>query len=130
MEARGQSLERVSAELGDHARSARLRRKQDWFVWGAAGIGLVAGVLLALFLPRVLPGSVDMAVASTGMNADRWNAGISLMQSGSPQSWRNLVDASNLVRANQEVLTACAETAAKAKQGQPCKITVSAPAQQ
>jgi hypothetical protein len=33
------------------------------------------------------------------------------------------------VRANQEALTACAETAAKAKKDQRCMITVAAPAQ-
>ncbi|WP_366930566.1 DUF6118 family protein [Mesorhizobium sp.] len=35
------------------------------------------------------------------MNAGRWNAGISLMQLGSPQGWRGLVDASYRVRAKQ-----------------------------
>lgn len=129
IEARGQSPERVSAELGDRVRSARLRRDQDWWVWGAAGIGLAAGVLLTLFLLRVLAGSVDMAVASTAMSADGWNAGISLMQSGSPQGWRGLVDASNLVRANKEALTACAEAAAKAKKDQRCTIAVAGPQQ-
>jgi hypothetical protein len=92
------------------------------------GAGLVAGVLLTLFAPRVLPGSVDMAVASTVMNADRWNAGVSLMQSGSPGGWRGVVDASNLVRMNQQALSACAEAAAKANEDQRCTITVSPPA--
>ena len=32
-------------------------------------------MLLTLFLPRLLPGSVDMTVSATAMNADRWNAG-------------------------------------------------------
>ncbi|MDW9418890.1 hypothetical protein GOC00_29875 [Sinorhizobium meliloti] len=84
---------------------------------------------MTLFLPRVLAGSVDMAVASTAMSADGWNAGISLMQSGSPQGWRGLVDASNLVRANKEALTACAEAAAKAKKDQRCTIALAGPQQ-
>lgn len=84
IEARGQSLERVSAELGEYVRSARLRREQDWWVWGGGGAGLVAGILLTLFLPRVLPGSVDMTVALTAMNADRWSAGISLNSREAP----------------------------------------------
>ncbi|MQX56100.1 DUF6118 family protein [Sinorhizobium meliloti] len=125
----GESLERVAADVGDYLRSARLRQEQDWWLWGGGGAGLVAGILLTLFLPRVLAGSVDMAVASTAMNAYRWNAGISLMQSGSPGGWRSLVDASNLVRANQEALRACAGAAAKAKKEQRCTINVAAPAQ-
>ena len=38
-----------------------------------------------------------------------------------------MVDASNLVRANQEALTVCAETAAKAKKDQRCTINVAVP---
>nr|WP_277914635.1 DUF6118 family protein [Polymorphum gilvum] len=49
------------------------------------------------------------------------------MQSGSPGGWRGVVDASNLVRANQEALTVCAETAAKAKKDQRCTINVAVP---
>jgi hypothetical protein len=91
--------------------------------------GLVAGVLLTLFLPRVLPGSVDMAVASTVMNADRWTAGSTLMQSGDPKGWRSVVGAIDLVRANTDALTTCAEAAKKAKKDQSCTISVRAPLQ-
>lgn len=129
IEARGQSLERLTGDLRDYVRSARLRQEQDRWLWGVGAAGLVAGVLLTLFLPRMLPGSVDIAVASTAMNADRWSAGMSLMQSGSPGGWRSLMAANDLVRDNQEVLAACAETAAKAKKDQRCTVNVSAPAQ-
>ena len=120
-------LERMTGNLARHVVGARERHQQDRWLWGAGAAGLVAGVLLTLFLPRVLPGSVDMAVAATIMNADRWNAGIALMQSGSPAGWRGLADASNLVRANTDVLTRCAEAAAKAKKDQDCTIIVKAP---
>jgi hypothetical protein len=129
IEARGQALERVTGDLREFVRAARLRREQDWWLWGVGTAGLVVGVLLTLFAPRVLPGSVDMAVASTVLNADRWNAGIALMQSGSSGGWRSIVDASNLVRANEGELRSCAEAAAKAKKDQKCTITVAAPAQ-
>jgi len=48
------------------------------------------------------------------------------MQAGSPDGWRGLADASNLVRVNQEALAACREAAAKAKKEQRCTITVPA----
>ncbi|MET4236627.1 hypothetical protein ACVWXN_010845 [Bradyrhizobium sp. i1.4.4] len=57
IEARGLALEHVTADLREYVRNARLRREQDWWVWGAGGAGLVVGVLLTLFLPRVLSGS-------------------------------------------------------------------------
>ncbi|WP_189638011.1 DUF6118 family protein [Rhizobium sp. R693] len=125
IETRGRELQHVSAVLEGYIKSARDRRTQDWGMLGTAVAGLMLGVLLTLFAPRLLPGSVDISVASTVMNADRWNAGIALMQSKDPRDWQNLVDASNLVRANQEALAACAEAAARAKNDQRCTISVS-----
>lgn len=122
-------LERVGRNLATHIAGARERSRQDWWLIGVGVAGLVMGMLFTLFIPRVLSGSIDMAIASTVMSADRWNAGISLMQSGSPEGWNNLVEASNLVRDNRMALTACAEAAAQAKKGQSCTINVAAPAQ-
>lgn len=115
-------LERTADNLARHVASARERHIQDRWLWGAGAAGLVAGVLLTLFLPRVLPGSVDIAVASTVMNADRWTAGSALMQSGDPKGWRGVVDAINLVRDNQQRIAACLEAAAKEKEKQDCTI--------
>lgn len=122
-------LERMTGNLAARVAGARERQQQDRWLCGLSAAGLVLGILLTLFAPRVLPGSVDMAVASTVLNADRWNAGIALMQSGSSGGWRSIVDASNLVRANEGELRSCAEAAAKAKKDQKCTITVAAPAQ-
>ncbi|ADZ72832.1 DUF6118 family protein [Polymorphum gilvum] len=77
LERQASDLERTANNLARHISGARERRHQNQLLWGAGAAGLVAGVLLTLFLPRVLPGSVDMAVAATVMNADhsleRWN---------------------------------------------------------
>ena len=127
LERQAVDLERTANSLARRLADARERYVQDRWLWGAGAVGLVAGVLLTLFAPRVLPGSVDMAVASTVMNDERWKAGIALMQSGSPGGWQSIVDASNLVRANDSELRSCAEAAAKAKKDQRCTITVAAP---
>jgi len=104
-------------------------RKQDeqrnWLLWAASG-ALVIGLLVSPFVAGVLPFGGDSAVAAVIMQADRWNAGIALMQAGSPDGWRSLADASNLVRVNQEALAACREAADKAKKEQRCTITVPA----
>ena len=78
------------------------------------------------FVASVLPFGGDSAVAAVIMQADRWNAGIALMQAGSPDGWRGVADASDLVRVNQEALAACREAAARAKKEQRCTITVPA----
>jgi hypothetical protein len=104
-------------------------RKQDaqrnWLLWAASG-ALVVGLLVSPFVAGLLPFGGDSAVAAVVMKADRWNAGIALMQAGSPDGWRGLADASNLVRVNQEALAACREAAEKAKKEQRCTITVPA----
>jgi len=104
-------------------------RKQDaqrnWLLWAASG-ALVVGLLVSPFVAEVLPFGGDSAVAAVIMNADRWNAGIALMQAGSPDGWRGVAAASDLVRVNQEALSACREAAAKTKKEQRCTITVPA----
>lgn len=129
IERQASDLERAGRNLSAHVASARERSRQDWWLFGVGAAGFVLGILLTLFGPRILPGTVDMAVASTVMNDDRWKVGIALMQSGSPGGWRSIVEASDLVRANRETLSACADAAAKAKKDQKCTVTVPAPAQ-
>jgi hypothetical protein len=87
---------------------------------------LAAGLLASPFVAGALPFGGDGAVAAVIMKADRWHAGIALMQAGSPDGWRGVADASNLVRVNQEALAACREAAVKAKKEQRCTITVPA----
>jgi hypothetical protein len=104
-------------------------RKQDeqrhWLLWTGLG-ALVVGLLVSPFVAGMLPFGGDSAVAAVIMKADRWNAGIALMQAGSPDGWRGVADASNLVRVNQEALAACRKAATKAKEEQRCTITVPA----
>ena len=104
-------------------------RKQDeqrnWLLWTGLG-ALVVGLLASPFVAGVLPFGGDSAVAALIMKADRWNAGIALMQAASPDGWRGVAAASDLVRVNQEALAACREAAAKAKKEQRCTITVPA----
>ena len=129
LERQASDLERAGRNLSAHVASAREHDRQNWWLVVAFAVGLLAGALVMLFLPRVLPGSVDMAVAATVMNADRWNAGAVLMKLGRPGEWNNLAAANDLVRNNRDALVACAEAAVTAKRDQKCTVTVAAPAQ-
>jgi hypothetical protein len=130
---RAQKLDRAAqdAERERHQLTGLIGtvRKQDaqrnWLLYAASG-ALVVGLLVSPFVAGALPFGGDSAVAAVIMNANRWNAGIALMQAGSPDGWRGLADTSNLVRVNQEALAACREAAAKAKKEQRCTITVPA----
>jgi hypothetical protein len=66
-----------------------------------------------------------LAALATG-NADRWQAGVSLIQAGSPERAAALSAASRLVNGNSEALQACSDAAKKAGKEQKCTISVQA----
>lgn len=130
LEGKGRDLEREAQNLAAYTKSAYDRRSQDLRMWFAGGIGLLAGALLVLLLPRILPFAADTHVASLVMGQDRWNAGGTMMRAADPEGWRGVVDSSQLVRDNAEAIAQCAEAARAAGEDQRCRITVKAPAQQ
>lgn len=129
LESESRDLQRMTRDLAGHVASARERCIQHRYLWGIGATGIVAGILLMLFLPTMLPGQLDTHVAGFIMGQDRWNAGITLMQAADPNGWRGVVDASNLVRDNAEALRECAEAAHTVGEDQQCTITVATPVQ-
>lgn len=128
LEGKGRDLEREANNLAAYTKSAYDRRSQDLRMWIAGGIGLLAGALLVLLLPRILPFAADTHVAAIVMGQDRWNAGVTMMQAADPGGWRGVVDASQLVRDNAEAIGRCTEAARSADENQQCTITVKAAA--
>lgn len=129
LEGKGRDLEREAQNLAAYTKSAYDRRSQDLRMWIAGGIGLLAGALLVLLLPRILPFAADTHVAAIVMGQDRWNAGVTMMRAADPESWGGVVNASQLARDNAEAIGRCAEAARTAGEDQRCTITVPAPAQ-
>jgi hypothetical protein len=121
-----QDAERERHQLAGLVGTVRKQDRQVRALCWTGGIALAVGLLVSPFVAGVLPFGGDSAVAAVIMNADRWNAGIALMQAGSPDGWRGLADASDLVRVNQEALAACRDATVKAKKEQRCTITVPA----
>ena len=74
------------------------------------------------------PGGSFLAAWATG-NADRWQAGVSLIQAGSPERAAALSAATRLVNANTEALQACSDATKKAGKEQKCSVVVQAPRQ-
>lgn len=127
LEGKGRDLEREAQNLAAYTKSAYDRRSQDLRMWIARGVGLVAGVFLVLLLPRILPFAADTHVAAIVIGQDRWNAGVTMMQSADPGGWRGVVNASQLARDNAEAIGRCAEAARTAGADQRCVITVRKP---
>lgn len=129
LEGKGRDLEREAINLAAYTKSAYDRRSQDLRMWIAGGIGLLAGALLVLLLPRILPFAADTHVAAIVIGQDRWSAGVTMMQTADPGGWRGVADSWQLARDNAEAIGRCTEAARTAGADQRCTITVKAPRQ-
>jgi Family of unknown function (DUF6118) len=90
---------------------------------GAFVVALFAGLLGAPYLASVfLPIGMESNVAAIVMNNDRWDAGITLMQTADPQRWNGAVNAWQLVHANQDEINACVKKAEATGKDQRCII--------
>ncbi len=125
----GRDLERAGLNLAGHVRSARERHIQNRHLWMAGAAGIVAGILLVLLLPRILPFSADTRVAGLIMGADRWNAGARMMEAESLEGWRDLRAGWQLIRDNADAIQGCQERAAQDGEAQACAVSVAAPRQ-
>ena len=90
------------------------------------GLSALAGFGLFPALGALAPGGGFLAILATG-NFDRWQAGVSLMQTGDPVASRSLAAASRIMNANSDALKACSDAAQKASKEQKCTISVAAP---
>lgn len=119
--------ERTTQALARIIGSARTQDRQFKWVAATAAVVLIVGLILSPFLARLLPFGLDGRMAATIMGADRWNAGAALMAAQSPEAWRDVESAAQLLTPNKAVLAACRDTAAKMKKEQHCTLVVPAP---
>ena len=125
-ESSARELDRSARDLAGQVRSARVRETQNSYLGIAAGAGILVGILLLLFLPRVLPFGADTRLAAVIVGKDRWLAGSELMAAGDPPSWRALVADWQLTRNNADVIARCRQEARETGKEQQCVIVVPA----
>ncbi len=123
-------FQRVARELNEHVAGARERNVQNRLLWIIGTAGTLAGIVLTLFLPAMLPGSVAPRVASFVMAERPWQAGMSLMEFANAEAWNRVVAAEQLIEANAAEVAACRKTAGSTGKAQSCTITVSVPEQE
>ncbi|MBB5707672.1 DUF6118 family protein [Sphingopyxis panaciterrulae] len=115
--------------------AATIRDQRRRLLWAAGG-SLFAGMLLWSFLPgvllRALPQSwhmpENMARHIIG-EPSLWGAGSRLMQAGSPEDWRAIVDAAQMRVDNRKAIDSCEQKAHKTRRSVRCTIRVGAQAQ-
>lgn len=121
-------FQRVARDLAEHVAGVRQRHVQNRLLWIVGAAGVLAGIVLTLFLPAMLPGSVAPRVASFIMAERPWQAGMILMEFANAEAWNRAVATDQLFGANTAEVAACRDTASRTGEAQSCTITVPAPA--
>lgn len=111
--------EQLTRLVGDQLTEQHRQRKARWL----ATLFMLAGLILYPLLASIGPGGSYLAAWATG-NADRWQAGASLMQVANPDGARSIFRASRIMNTNIEALKACTDAAKKAAKEVKCSITV------
>lgn len=127
LERQASDLERISAVLASHNKSAFHRKDQDFRMWMAGLVGVFVGIFLILLLPRFLPFSADSRVASFVMGQDRINAAYAMINSVDPQGVKKMEWGAGFYDASGGEISACLEKARQSGKDQKCTITVPAP---
>ena len=130
LERQASDLERISSVLASHNKSAFHRKDQDFRMWMAGGIGIIAGAFLLAFLPRFLPFSADSRVASLVMGNDRINAAYAMINSVDPIGVKKLQWGAGFYETSGGEISACLEKARQTGKDQQCTITVPVPTQE
>lgn len=127
LEHRSTDLERTANNLARHVAGARERHVQDRLLWVVGTAGLVLGVLLTLFVPRVLPFSAATHTAALVMGNDRLNAGYAMIRAADPLETGKMEWGRRFYDFNGDSISACLKTAKQTGKDQKCAITVPAP---
>lgn len=113
--------------------SARSAVAQKQWLAGAAGGGLLLGMILFAILPGVIARSMPATWlwpeqrAMQAMGLDGWQAGDRLMRVSNPDQWKARGQAIALMNANEVAILKCWKRSLQAKGAVQCSIDVHAP---
>lgn len=120
-------LRQTTRTLSGYVDGARTYERQNWWLVGAAGVGIIFGVLLTLALPSILPGRVAPWIASLVMGQSQAEAGRDMIQSGNAARYGRMVWAEWIFANNVEAPESCVAEMQQSGQDRACTITVPAP---
>lgn len=83
---------KVAAQELRAATSAAIKQQAvRWWMTGAAGSGVLLGILLCLCMVALVPRTAGVWVAASIVGADPWTAGQVLMREGDPATFERMV---------------------------------------
>lgn len=119
-------FQRAARELADYVASARQSRRQtQWLLVACLG-GLLAGIALTLFLPRMLSPSLATHAAAVVMGEDRLNAGRTLIEAADPAVAKAVTTGTWVYETNREAIDTCIEQMLEKGQAQRCVLMLPA----
>ena len=124
LERQASDLERISSVLASHNKSAFHRKDQDFRMWMAGGIGIIAGAFLLALLPRFLPFSADSHVAGLVMGRDRFSAGRAMIEAADPKRAEAIVTAGWVYETNRAALDKCIADMFQSQKEQRCPVVL------
>ncbi len=124
LDEKARRFDNAAYSLDQVLKGVRGRRTQNLYLAGVAGVFLVLGGVLTVFLPRLLPFQADSHVAAAVMGKSRWEAGAAIMHDTDPAGWQAVSDNAQLGVDNADVLTRCRQLATKIRQAQRCLVKV------
>ncbi|MBS1004652.1 DUF6118 family protein [Acetobacter thailandicus] len=121
-------VQRERQELAHIIGQSRDQERQSWWLLGVGLVCFMVGLGASPVLTSLLPSSVGTRVASFIVGEkDRWHSGAMMMEIDNPEGWQQVIQASQLVEANKDRITACQKAASSLEKGQKnCQITVQA----
>lgn len=117
-------VQRVAREMAGQLSSAYDRKSQNARMWMAVGVGLVAGALLTVLLPRFLPFSADSHVAALVMGRDRVSAGRAMIEAADPKQAGDISTAGWVYETNRAAIDKCIADMFKTQRQQSCTLAL------
>ncbi|MGH6774309.1 DUF6118 family protein [Brucella tritici] len=124
LERQASDLERAGNVLASHTQSALHRKDQNFRMWMAAGIGVIAGASLLVLVPRFLPISAGSRVAALVMGGDRVSAGRAMIDAADPKQGQDMTTAGWVYSTNREALDKCIADMFETRKEQRCTLTL------
>lgn len=125
-----EALQRSARDLEGWVDRARLASLQNWRLGQAVAVGVVAGIVLYASVSTMIVNAAPSVWAwpekraAQVLRRDMWSAGERLQETADPQKWQDRKAGADVVTANRDLLSKCAQAARITKRPSRCLIRI------